>query len=283
MGRPGWPGAASFGYLGGAALVALVSFIDDWKSLPRLPRLITHVAAALWLILSCGAGARVSVYVPVLGSIDLGSMALPVLVLWVVGLLNAYNFMDGIDGLAGLQALVGGVVWVLIGARFALPGHGALGLLLAAASTGFLLHNLPRARIFLGDVGSAFLGFTFAALSVSVASNDDSGTLLLGTALTFWPLIFDTVSTLLTRLIKGQNVLEPHRRHLYQRLVDSGFSHVAVALLYAGLSLMGALSGLLLQFRAPVFDAAVVVSLTSLALLLVSLVRRAERERARAS
>ena len=92
--------------------------------------------------------------------------------MWIVGLTNAYNFMDGIDGIAGVQAVVAGLGWLLLGGLAGLPALGALGLLTAASSLGFLIHNWPPARIFMGDVGSAFLGFTFAFLP-AVAVQDD--------------------------------------------------------------------------------------------------------------
>ena len=103
---------------------------------------------------------------------SLGRLGLIITFLWIVGLTNAYNFMDGIDGIAGGQAVVAGLGWAGLGYLTDQPLIGLLGLLLAASSLGFLGHNWPPARIFMGDVGSAFLGFTFAVLAVAAAQRD---------------------------------------------------------------------------------------------------------------
>lgn len=266
-------GPPKIGFVTGAALVAAVSWTDDVHSLPRAPRLLVHLLAATILILSCGDIERFSLWLPAFGVVTVGSFAWPLLLLWVVGLTNAYNFMDGIDGLAGLQAVVAGLGWFLLAGRFGLDGFAGVGLLLAAASSGFLIWNLPRARLFLGDTGSAFLGYCFAALGVSVAFAEPGSPLLPASALLLWPLLFDSGLTLLTRWRRGHDVLQPHREHIYQRLVDGGWSHPSVALLYAGLSLVGAVCSWLLQFRRPLFEATALASIAVLALWLWSLAR----------
>ncbi|MCX6038443.1 MAG: glycosyl transferase, partial [Chloroflexi bacterium] len=171
------------------------------------------------------------------GTINLGWLGLAITFLWIVGLINAYNFMDGIDGIAGGQAVVAGLGWIVLGWLGNQTLVVALGLLLAASSLGFLGYNWPPAKIFMGDVGSAFLGYTFAVLPVVAVQRDPR--FALAGVLLVWPFVFDAAFTFLRRLLHRENVFTAHRSHLYQRLVATGFSHKTVASLYIGLAIMG--------------------------------------------
>jgi UDP-N-acetylmuramyl pentapeptide phosphotransferase/UDP-N-acetylglucosamine-1-phosphate transferase len=226
---------AIFTYTIGAALIATISWWDDLHSLSNRVRFMTHSIGALLALI--GFGYWQTIEVPLLGSLHLSWVGLPLTFLWIVGLTNAYNFMDGIDGIAGSQAVVAGLGWMLIGWQIGQPLVGIFGLLIAASSQGFLGHNWSPARIFMGDVGSAFLGYTFAVLPLIVAQVDPriavAGVLLL------WPFLFDTIFTFLCRWYRGENVFVAHRSHLYQRLVIVGFSHRTVTLLYTALALTG--------------------------------------------
>jgi UDP-N-acetylmuramyl pentapeptide phosphotransferase/UDP-N-acetylglucosamine-1-phosphate transferase len=223
----------------GALLIAGVSWLDDLRSLSTVVRFAVHLAAA---ILACFAfGVWDTAVLPALGCCKLGLWGWGLTLLWIVGLTNAYNFMDGIDGIAGSQAVMAGLGWTIAGIMLPHPFLSAFGLLLAASNLGFLGHNWPPAKIFMGDVGSAFLGFSFAALPL-MAGQQDPRCMLIG-VLFVWPFVFDATFTFLRRLINRENVLAAHRSHLYQRLVITGLSHQAVTLLYAGLAATGVLSG----------------------------------------
>ena len=182
-------------------------------------------------------GFWLQVELPFVPSMPLGWLGIPLTLLWLAGLTNAYNFMDGIDGLAGSQAVVAGLAWLVLGGIVGLPIVRLLGVLLAGSSLGFLGHNWPPARIFLGDVGSAFVGFSLAVLAVIGGLAHPR--LPLAGLLVVWPFVFDTTFTILRRLRRGENIFAAHRSHLYQRLVIAGYSHRAVTLLYAGLALVG--------------------------------------------
>lgn len=130
---------------------------------------------------------------------------------------NLYNFLDGIDGYAGSEALFAGL------AAYALFGSG-VGLLIAAASAGFLVFNWHRASIFMGDVGSAPLGFIFAVLTLDAAGGPDFMGWIVLLSL-FW---FDATLTLWRRLRNNEALAQAHRKHAYQRLVQAGFSHDSV-------------------------------------------------------
>ena len=195
--------------------VAAVGWRDDHRPLPVLPRLAVHTLAAL---LAAGALLIPAVHAH-------GRMLwwlVPMVVVFVASI-NAHNFMDGIDGLLGLQAL-----FVLIGDALlaASIGQTALaGTCLAgvAACLGFLLFNLPPARIFMGDVGSGVLGLLIAACAGMLVQRDLA---------LFWPCVIlvsafgvDAGLTLARRMFAGRRWYTAHREHLYQWLVRCGWSH----------------------------------------------------------
>ena len=220
------------------AVLAAVSWLDDRGVLGRRSsalRLSVQVCAALVTTLVLGP---VDVgWLPLVGSIELGAWAWMLSVLWVVGLTNAFNFMDGIDGLAGGQAIVAGLGWTALGAGAGLGPTMMLGVVAAAASAGFLVHNWPPARIFMGDVGSAFLGYVFAELTLLSASAHP--VMPLAGLLVLWPFVFDTVFTFLRRVACGENVFTPHTSHLYQRLVKAGIPPARVNAVYLSLAACG--------------------------------------------
>ncbi len=220
----------------GALLIAMISWRDDIRPLSMGVRFGAHVLGACLVIAFVGP-IRV-VELPLFDSLNLGWLSLPLTFLWLVGLTNAYNFMDGIDGLAGSQAVLAGLGWFVLGTLIGHPMVGLVGILLAGSSLGFLGHNWPPARIFMGDVGSAFLGFSLASLVVFGALFDLR--LPVAGILLVWPFVFDTGFTILRRLLRGENVLAAHRSHLYQRLILAGWNHRAVTLLYLGLAAPGA-------------------------------------------
>ena len=225
-----------WGYLLGAAIVVGISSADDVLKLPARLRLIVHLIAAVVFVTL--AGWIGSIAVPGFGSIELGWLGLPITLIWIVGLVNIYNFMDGIDGLAAGQAIIAGAYWLVILLKGNPGSLAAVVSFLIGASLGFLLHNLPPARIFMGDVGSTLLGFTFATLPIlAYRQTADSHFFGYG-VLCIAPFAFDGALTIIRRLLNHENVLEAHRSHLYQRLVKIGYSHGRVSLIYGGLALI---------------------------------------------
>ncbi len=232
-----WPWTAILAYVLGAMLVAAVSWVDDLRSLPATARLIAHVLAAVIGILGLGYWHSLGFSWPY--DFELSWLGLVISFVWIVGMTNAYNFMDGIDGIAASQAVVAGVGWAILGWISDQHLVSVLGLLLASSSLGFLGHNWPPASIFMGDAGSAFLGYSLALLPIIAAQVEPR--FVLAGALLVWPFVFDTAFTFLRRLLKGENVLSAHRGHLYQRLVIAGRSHRFVTLLYILLAISGAM------------------------------------------
>jgi len=248
----------------GSLLIAGVSWLDDMRPVSFLVRLLVHAVGAG--VAMAGIGTIHAIGMPAGMHLSLGWLGLPLTLVWIVGLTNAYNFMDGIDGISGGQALVAGLGWAVLGWIGGQPLVGGMGLLIAAASLGFLGHNWPPARIFMGDVGSAFLGFSFAALTVMTAQSNPVF-VLAGIAL-IWPFVFDAGFTFARRLCRGEKVWAAHRSHLYQRLVISGLSHGQVSSVYIGLALLGlAWAVALLQgWQGPSAIGAGVIALAALSL-----------------
>ncbi|MDP2990295.1 MAG: glycosyltransferase family 4 protein [Kiritimatiellota bacterium] len=257
----------------GAVLIAGVSWLDDVRSLPISIRLTIHAVSALMVMVAFGYWQNAAA--PVLGILPLAVLGLPITLLWMVGLTNAYNFMDGIDGLAASQAVVAGAGWAILGGLSDQPLISGLGVLMAASSLGFLMHNWPPARIFMGDVGSAFLGFTFAALPVIAAPTGGRWPVI--GALLVWPFVFDTAFTFLRRLRNREPVFAAHRSHLYQRLVISGLSHRRVTAIYILLSLLTTVTGVLYFGQLPFADYLVVGAVVGSGGLLLIWTQQRER------
>ena len=231
--------------LGAGALVsALAGLADDARAQGAFVKFGAQFLAA-GLAMAGGTVFGV-VHVPFIGPVDLGIFAGPVTFLWFVGLTNAYNFMDGLDALA---ASTGAVAAMFAGLVLAIDGHNALAglaFVLASVCLGFLPLNWPRARVFMGDVGSQFLGFAFAGLGVLAANADASGRLFWLVPLLLVHFLFDTMLTAARRAMAGENVLAAHRGHLYQRLNQAGVSHGRVSALLACMACAQGLAALYL-------------------------------------
>lgn len=212
---------------GGGLAVAAVGFADDRKPLSARLRLLVHFGAALWALVWLGGlpPLRFGPHVFVLGW---GGYALGAL--GIVWTLNLFNFMDGIDGIAASEAVF--VTWC--GAFLALSSGGsteiaAVAIVFGAACSGFLFWNWPAAKVFMGDVGSGYIGFAVAVLAVAATRADPAALL---TWLLLGGIFFtDATITFLRRLIQGERVMDAHRSHAYQWLARKWGSHRRVTVL----------------------------------------------------
>lgn len=231
------PTNVAIAMIGGGVVVAFVGWLDDHKPLSNRIRLAVWFPAAAWAVFWVGGLPDVQAGD---ATIHLGWVGAAIAVVAVVWSINFYNFMDGSDGLAGSEGLiVAGAAATLLSAT----GAGALAVLavtLAGSCGGFLVWNWAPARVFMGDVGSGFLGFAFAILAIA---SENAHTL----PLTSWLLLLavfwlDATLTLVRRVVTGQRWHQAHRTHAYQLLARSGWSHSRVALAVAILNV--ALAGL---------------------------------------
>ncbi len=216
-------------------LVFVVSFIDDCIGLPATLRLSVQAAAACIVI--AGVGLTVSA-IPIPGgpTIQLGLAAVPVSALLLVWMANLYNFMDGMDGFAGGMTFWGFGFLAYLGWQAQFPVMLIISTFVAMGALGFLMHNFPPARIFMGDAGSITLGFlagTFMILGVR-----DGIFELWVPVMIFSPFIVDATVTLLRRVLCRKRIWEAHREHYYQRVVLSGWSHRRTVLAEYGIMIL---------------------------------------------
>ncbi|MCY7377327.1 MAG: glycosyltransferase family 4 protein [Pyrinomonadaceae bacterium] len=243
-----WTGDFRWSYLLGAFLIALISWLDDLYTISFIWRFLIHSSAAALVIFNLGYFDET--YIPFFGNFNLGGGGLLITFFWIVWLTNAYNFMDGIDGIAGMQAVTAGIGWLIFGTIFGFPASGFYGGVIACASLGFLMRNWQPAKIFMGDVGSAFLGYSFAVLPLLAknegGANSENQRILFPLAvLLIWLFVFDTLWTFGRRVLNGEKVWEAHRGHLYQKFVIRGFSHQFVSGLYGAISILNVLLAIL--------------------------------------
>ncbi|WP_456256290.1 MraY family glycosyltransferase [Pseudomonas iridis] len=203
--------------------VALVGFMDDHGHIAARWRLLGHFAAAIWGLVCIGGLAPMKVF----GSmIDLSWFGNCLALLYLVWMLNLYNFMDGIDGIASVEAIC---VCVGVSLLYGITGHGVMiwgPLLLAIAVLGFLFWNFPPAKIFMGDAGSGFLGVMLGILSLQATWVDAD--FLWGWLILLGVFIVDATFTLMRRLLQGAKVYEAHRSHAYQYASRHFGSHLSV-------------------------------------------------------
>jgi len=219
-----------------ALVVAAVSFWGDRIPLSPLFRLVVQFGAAfasLWAFWHSG----LLPVVPLPPAWPLVLLYLGFWAVFVVGTANFYNFMDGINGLAALTAVVAfGTLAVYACSRGAAIRWAELSFGMVFASLGFLPFNFPRAKVFMGDVGSVLLGFLFASVVLAMASSVLEAFLLASFLFIFY---IDEISTMWERLADGWRLTKPHRRHLYQVLVnEAGFPHWVVSVWYAAVQVM---------------------------------------------
>lgn len=216
-----------------AAALGILGFVDDVRGVPALRRLAiqcaTVVVAAVWLL----DGVE--------GSTSWRLVVGAGLVLWVVGYVNAFNFMDGINGIATVQVVVAGLAWHVVGRIEDVPALTVGGTVAAAAALGFLPFNFPRARMFLGDVGSYFLG---GWLAVVAFLGVREGVALEAVVAPLGVFLVDTATTLVQRVRRGERWYEAHRDHVYQRLTRLGWSHATTATAVGAVMMVCSLLGM---------------------------------------
>ena len=216
------PVRAATGLAGGGIIIALTGWVDDRKGLTQITRILLHLTAAAWAVVWLGpvpaivGGSTVWLWVTQIAGV--------IAFAWMT---NLYNFMDGTDGIAGVEAVTVAVAsgFLCMMAGLAKPGH--VYWLLASVVAGFLLWNWPPAKIFMGDAGSGFLGFTFAALTLWCSAEN---------VRLFWPCVIllsvfvvDATATLLRRMLNREKWYMPHSTHAYQKLARRN-GHLPIAI-----------------------------------------------------
>ena len=238
------------GIAAGGTLIFVMGLLDDLESIPAKIKLGIQVLAA------CAAyslGVRINEYIPlpvnidwgfiqIPGGIHLHQWAMPVTVLWLVGIANAVNLIDGMDGLAAGVSLISAItIWsVAMAPGLHQPYAAWIAAVLAGALLGFLRWNFNPARIFLGDSGAYLAGFILGSVSITgVMKTTTVVTVLLPMLILFFPLL-DTSWAIVRRLARGKSIFAPDAEHIHHKLLSTGLSQKKVAyLIYAFSGLLG--------------------------------------------
>ena len=225
--------SAFIGLLGSGLLVAVIGFVDDHGHIAARWRLLGHFAAAAWALFWIDGLAPITF---VGATIDLGVAGTALALIYLVWMLNLYNFMDGIDGLASAEAICACLGSCLV---YGLTGHIEfvwVALTLSAAVGGFLCWNFPPARIFMGDAGSGFLGLVLGVISLHAAWA--SAELFWSWVILLGVFVVDATWTLARRLLNGEKVYKAHRSHAYQFASRKYRSHKTVVFAVIGINLL---------------------------------------------
>ncbi len=230
------------GMLLGACLIVVLGILDDIYTLSAKLKFVVQIIAALIAVLHGNIITVISN--PNIFSDnpywDLGILSVPISVLWVVGITNAVNLIDGLDGLACGVSTISSMTMLVIALVVAEGDVAIIMAALAGACIGFLPYNLNPAKIFMGDTGSTFLGFVLAVVSIQGLFKYAA---IISFAVPFLMLalpIFDTCFAIIRRVSKGQSPMSPDRSHIHHRLIDMGFSQKqAVAVLYVISAILG--------------------------------------------
>lgn len=222
-----------FGIAGAGAFVALIGFMDDHGHIAARWRLLGHFSGAAWVLFWLGGLPPVVVFGV---NLELSWFGYLLGVFYLVWMLNLYNFMDGIDGIASVEAICAclgaGLLYWLAGLDNLIWGP----LLLAVSVAGFLWWNFPPAKIFMGDAGSGFLGIVLGGLSLQAAWV--SAPMLWAWLILLGVFIVDATFTLIRRLLRGDKVYEAHRSHAYQFASRQFGSHLPVTMAVGAINLL---------------------------------------------
>jgi UDP-GlcNAc:undecaprenyl-phosphate GlcNAc-1-phosphate transferase len=239
------------GVIAASLAIATVSFLDDLFDWPFIVKLIAQLLAALAAV-ATGVYVR-NLHVPYIAPVYVGWLGGPATLAWILYVTNAVNFIDGLNGLAGGVALI--AACFLAGIAAAHGGWFAYfaALLLAAGLIGFLPFNFPRARIFMGDVGSQFCGFVLAMLGVVASRFDGVELSLLLMPMLLSGVLCDVTFTLARRTLAGERLTAAHRGHLYQVAHRAGVRAGGIAAAHWGFAVYGGICCLVFIAAPPPF------------------------------
>lgn len=255
----------------GGAAICTVGALDDARGMRSIHKLVAQGLVACFAF-ACGFQIQ-AVQLPLVGALQMGAFALPMTVLWIVGVTNAVNLIDGLDGLAAgvsfFAAFTSFVIASLSGSVFVALTMAAL----MGALVGFLFFNFNPARIFMGDSGSYFLGFVLATTALAgggLQQKASTAVSLLVPVLALGVPIFDTLFSMFRRLLERRSIFSADRGHVHHRLLDLGLTHRRAVIFLYGVSILLAAGAIAVSLGRSWH---VGVALLSVTLVFVGLVR----------
>ena len=233
-----------FGVLIGAAIIVTLGFFDDIKPLPAKFKLVVQMIAA---IIAIRSGVRINyvsnpLYFILGGSefIKFGIWSYPLTLFWIVGVTNAINLVDGLDGLAAGISTISATTLFVAALGTGRPFEALLAAILAASTLGFLPYNFNPAKIFMGDTGALFLGYMLSVISVMGVLKGAAALSILVPIFAIGLPIFDTLFAMVRRTLSGKSMMEADKGHLHHKLLDAGMSQKqAVLTLYSISAILG--------------------------------------------
>jgi UDP-GlcNAc:undecaprenyl-phosphate GlcNAc-1-phosphate transferase len=260
------------GILVGGSIMFLLGLVDDLYDLSPKFKLVVQIGAALIAFL---LGVRIEVlFNPFGGAIHLGIFSLPITLIWLVGISNAMNFIDGVDGLAGGVSAICAVTLAVVAFYTNQPISAVLASILAGSMMGFLVFNFHPARIFMGDSGALFSGFALAGLSVAGVLKSLTATMLLPILILVVP-IMDISFSVFRRVLKGTNPMKADSEHIHHKLLQAGFSHNrTAAILYLVCAGAGSAAAILVGAQRVYLTILVIVFLFMLLLARIAKLRK---------
>ncbi len=235
--------------LGAAVLIILASLKDDITGISFRKKLAIQVLGAVVVVM--GGLSFDTLPLPYVGVWYLGGLGGIVSLFWIVGFMNAFNFMDGLDGLAAGTSVVACFFMAIIAAMLGEKAIFFISFAMLWATLGFFVFNFPPARIFMGDVGSQFIGFTWSIIFILAAQASHDSISVYTVPLLFFSFIYDVALTLGRRIFQKQTIWYPHRTFLFHILNRSGYSHQEISLIYMGFATLQGFGAILLQYIAP--------------------------------
>lgn len=251
----------------GATIIVIGGFLDDKFDIKPRYKLVFQIAAAIILIIY---GVKIVIitnpFSSLYQSISVGVMSIPLTIIWVVGITNALNLIDGLDGLASGIGLISSLTILIIALLNNRYEAAVLAIILCGAILGFLPYNFNPASIFMGDTGAQLLGFLLAAISIEGAIKSAAAFSIAVPILALGIPIYDTLFAMIRRKINGKPIMQADRGHLHHRLLDMGFSQKqAVGTMYAISAVLGSFSIIAMEINAQ-------LSYFLLAIIMVALV-----------
>jgi UDP-GlcNAc:undecaprenyl-phosphate/decaprenyl-phosphate GlcNAc-1-phosphate transferase len=230
----------------GSVIIILTGILDDIYNLAARVKLVSQIAAALVVVVWGGIDVDF-INLPFDGKLQFGVLSVPITILWIVGVTNAINLIDGLDGLA---AGVSSIALISISGMAIVMGDVyvmTIGFILLASTLGFLVYNFHPAKIFMGDTGALFLGYMIAVLSLLGFKNVTFISFIVPIIILGVPMT-DTLFAIIRRLVNKTPLAAPDKSHLHHRLLDHGFTHRQTVLLIYAISALFGLTGFIFSF-----------------------------------
>lgn len=235
------------GLLLGSAVMFALGATDDFRSVRALHKLLVQVIAAA---IAWSFGFRIDVVdLPLLGAFSMGAFSLPITVFWIVGIINAVNLIDGLDGLAAGVVFFAGVTNFVVAYMLGTTFVAIVMATVAGSVLGFLFFNFNPARIFMGDSGSYFLGFVLAVCSIAGPLQKASAAVSIAVPIVALGVpIIDTLLAMVRRFLERRPIFSPDRGHIHHRLIDMGITHRRAVLIIYGVTVMLCVAAIAIAF-----------------------------------